>query len=503
MKLYRPKSVLNFVLSGINIPQIMKLYRSKSVLNLVVIGFSMASLPLILALIYAVISVDHIVDQNQQSLSRAVGATGGIVRLTEHLTAMKRSAEQRYILKDNAYFDLYEATHKKLLETMNDLRELQVGEPQQGQLLSLMKKEKALFKILQSDFQNNTLDARGAEEIKTLVILSRSILSKNRLLIDQEIKKMQEKSKSTQKSFIWLAMGVISITFFIVLVFTDLITRPIRQIDRSIRKLGDGALSSEISISGPKDLEYLGKRLDWLRTRLMELEQQKSQFLRHVSHELKTPLTAMRAGVELLIDEVSGGLNKEQQKIVAILDQKNIQLQKMIEALLNFSVVLEKHSALSREKVRLKDVIERVVADHNLAIRAREIHLELNLEDQSLLGDEDKLVVVIDNLISNALKFTPQKGEMKIFLNKRDDKVLLDVIDSGPGIYPEEKLRVFDPFYQGKYSTEKNVEGTGIGLSLVKEYVVAHHGIIEILDKEESGGHFRVTLPIQSVPEEM
>jgi len=217
---------------------------------------------------------------------------------------------------------------------------------------------------------------------------------------------------------------------------------------------------------------------------------------------LKTPLTAMRAGVDLLIDEVSGGLNREQQKVVRILNQKNIQLQKMIEDLLNFSVILERHSALSMESVGLNHIIKKVVTDHHLGMRARGIHLELALEDQTVLGDEDKLLVVVDNLVSNAVKFTPQGGKIKIILNKTGDKMILDVIDSGPGIYPEEKLRVFDPFYQGRHSTEKNVEGTGIGLSLAKEYVVAHHGIIEIVDQKNEGGHFRVTLPIQSVPGE-
>ncbi len=482
----------------------MKLYRPKSVLSLVLVGFSMVALPLIFSLIYAVVNVDRIVDQNQQALFQAVEATRGSLMLTEHLKAMERSARQFQILQDDSFFQMYEITHKTLLDTVEDLSKLQMGERQQQQLRSLVEKEQALFKTLRTDPQNNPMGIGAASAFATLSDLSQSILLENRHQIGLEIKQMQLEAEETQRNLVWQAMAVIPITIIQVIIFTILIARPIRQIDQSIRKLGDGTFSSEILISGPKDLENLGKRLDWLRTRLMELEQQKSRFLRHVSHELKTPLTAMRAGVELLIDEVSGGLNKEQQQIVQILNQKNIQLQKMIEALLNFSVILERHSALSLEKVSLNQIVKKVVTDHDLGIRARgiRIHLELALEDQLILGDEDKLVVVVDNLVSNAVKFTPQNGKIKIILNRKGDKMVLNVIDSGPGIYPEEKVRIFDPFYQGQHSTEKDVEGTGIGLSLVKEYVVAHHGMIEIIDRKDAGGHFRVTLPIQLVPGE-
>lgn len=461
----------------------------------------MVALPLIISLIYAVIHVDRIVDQNQQSLVQAVEATRGSLMLTEHLKAMERSALQFQILEDDSSFQLYKITHQTFLGTVADLSKLQMGETQQQQLKSLVEKEQTLFKDFQAAIGNNTMEVNAATAFAALSDLSQSILSENRRLIDREIEQMQLKAEVTQRNLVWQAMAIIPITIILMLGFTILIARPIRQIDQSIRRLGDGAFSSEISISGPKDLEYLGKRLDWLRTRLTELEQQKSQFLRHVSHELKTPLTAMRAGVELLIDEVSGGLNREQQKVVRILNEKNIQLQKMIEDLLNFSVVLERHSALSLEKIGLNHVVKNVATDHHLGMRAKGIHLELALEDQTIFGDEGKLVVVIDNLVSNAVKFTPQNGKIKIILNKKGNKVVLDVIDSGPGIDPEEKTRIFDPFYQGRHSIEKNVEGTGIGLSLVKEYVSAHHGMIEIVDRQDIGGHFRVTLPIQSFPE--
>jgi two-component system sensor histidine kinase GlrK len=262
--------------------------------------------------------------------------------------------------------------------------------------------------------------------------------------------------------------------------------------------LGDGAFSSEIAITGPRDLEYLGKRLDWLRLRLIELEEQKNRFLSHVSHELKTPLTSIREGAELLADEVVGKLNDNQRKLASILRENTIQLQKMIENLVNFRGVLLRHSALYVTQVNLNGLVEKIAVGHQLAMMAKNIKLELDLAKLTAFGDEEKLMVITDNLLSNAVKFSPCGGAIKIVLKQDGESAVLDVVDSGPGIDPSDRDKVFAPFYQGRALPHGYVKGTGIGLSVVAEYVRLHGGRIEIIDGEVKGAHFRVTLPMRS-----
>ncbi len=483
----------------------MKFYRPKSVLSLVLIGFSMVALPLIFSLVYAIIYVDRLVDQSRQALFQAVQATNGSLMLTEQITSMERSARQFQILGDKSFLQMVTKTHGELQDTTKKLSQLPMGETQQTKIRELTEKEQALFDILRQTPQQaegGLQDETGKEAFPTFAILSglaQSIFSENRQRVTLEIEEMKKKGEEAKRTLLWQAMGVIPVTVIFVVVFTVLIARPIKQIDQAIRSLGNGPLGSKIEISGPQDLEYLGKRLDWLRSRLMELEEQKTQFLRHVSHELKTPLTATRAGVEILIDEVAGELNHEQRKVIQILHQKSIQLQKMIENLINFSVVLERHATHNRQSIGLNLLIEKVIADHHLALMARNIRTELKLPEQNISGDEDKLTVVVDNLVSNAVKFSPVNGKIQVILSQEGDQAVLDVIDAGPGIDPEDKARVFDPFYQGKRSPSSEAEGTGIGLSLAKEYVLAHHGKIEIIDGKNSGAHIRVTLPIYPV----
>ena len=131
----------------------------------------------------------------------------------------------------------------------------------------------------------------------------------------------------------------------IALAFTRFIVRPIAELDASIRQLGSADFTRPIKVRGPEDLRYLGEQLDWLRRRLTELEAQKNRFLRNVSHELKTPLTALREGAELLNDGIAGALAPQQQQVVAIMRDNSVKLQRLIEDLLDYQRAL--HAAAS------------------------------------------------------------------------------------------------------------------------------------------------------------
>ena len=281
-----------------------------------------------------------------------------------------------------------------------------------------------------------------------------------------------------------LAIGV---TFFI--------ARPIRQLDQAIRRLGAGEFEGDIRVVGPADLKYLGGRLDWLRQRLIELEQQKRLFLRHVSHELKTPLTALREGSELLVEGTAGPLTKGQREIVEILKQKSLQLQRLIENLLNYHRAQESMGRLELKAVRLDQVVEQVLEDHRLAVQARRIRPELHLDPFTLHADEEKLRAVVANLVSNAIKYSPDEGMISLALRQQGDEAVLDIGDAGPGVPVEDHERIFDWFYQGEGAPRGRLRGSGLGLAIAREFVLAHGGRIEILQNSGPGAHFRVTLP--------
>src|SRR6267142_2328052 len=210
--------------------------------------------------------------------------------------------------------------------------------------------------------------------------LARNVLNTSNALIDREVESMRRTGERAQR-ILWLQLAAtIPLGILLAVGVTLLIARPIRQLDQAIRRLGAGEFEGDIRVGGPADLKYLGSRLDWLRQRLIELEQQKRLFLRHVSHELKTPLTALREGSELLAEGTAGPLSSEQREIVGILQQKSVQLQQLIEGLLNYHRAQESGGRLELTAVRFDEVVEQVLDDHRLAILARGIRADLRLD---------------------------------------------------------------------------------------------------------------------------
>ena len=285
---------------------------------------------------------------------------------------------------------------------------------------------------------------------------------------------------------------------FLVAGFTILISRPIRQIDAAIRELGSGGFNTPIAVSGPEDLEHLGQRLEWMRQQLVDLEQQKSRFLQQISHELKTPLTALREGAQLLSDDVVGSLTPEQREIAQILRHNSVELQGRIEELLNYGVIQFQKLKLELSPVNPRTILEQVAQSQKLALQAKNIAFNPQSVDLTILADADKIRIVIDNLLSNAIKFSPAGGTIELRMREENQQLQIDVTDEGPGIAAADQPHIFEPFYQGRAHGSGPVKGTGLGLSIVKEYVLEHGGHIEVVATDAPrGAHLRVCLPVR------
>jgi len=216
-----------------------------------------------------------------------------------------------------------------------------------------------------------------------------------------------------------------------------------------------------------------------------------------MSHELKTPLANIREGTELLMDGAVGELQSAQREVTAILRENGMKLQRLIENLLSFSAWQAKSVGLEVSEFKLRPLIKSVLENQQLTLVAQRVRLDVQVEDLTPLADRAKVRLILDNLLSNAIKFTPRGGNISIHARREREQLVIDVIDSGPGIPPDERNRIFEAFYQGKTPQGGHVKGTGIGLSVVTEFVNAHGGSIEILEAATGGAHFRVRLPLR------
>ncbi|MGB5605128.1 MAG: HAMP domain-containing sensor histidine kinase, partial [Gammaproteobacteria bacterium] len=475
----------------------MKFYRPKSILRLILIGFSLVAMPLIVALIIATLSVDRLAGDSQHALFQSVGITQGSQVLGETLTAMERNARQYQVLGDKVLFDVYEENHAKLVETALALKLLELAGDQYRLLDELLSREREMHTILGGHAHDAPETMAAIERFPQLAETVEQIVANNRDLINRELKQIQRKAREVQRTLVYQAIALVPAALVLTALFAMLITRPINQVDQAIRRLGDGKFNEPARVQGPRDLEQLGERLNWLRTRLLELEQEKSKFLQHISHELKTPLTAIREGAELMNEQVVGNLNNQQQEITGILRDNSIQLQKLIEDLLSFSIMRSRASALVRKDVDLKALIENVLENHKVALLARKLELRTTLQPVNLSGDEEKLRILVDNLVSNAIKYSPDGGPLWVLLSKRGANALIEVADAGPGIPAAERDRIFEAFYQGEPAVKGHIRGSGLGLSIAREYAQAHGGEIWVVPSGKAGARLQVVLPIE------
>jgi len=468
--------------------------RPRSFFTLVLLSFGLAVAPLVVGLASTHWQMDRFFAQSVLAVYRAARASEASQILLSQVKEMDRSARQYQVLADSALWESYVNRRVQVLKTLEDLEGLADSDLLREELTRLKDKERMLFARFERTSPGESLGVDTEAEFAALSALASAISTESRNWINSQVVQLSKLSEETQGLLLWQALAIVAGTLLLALMLSAFLTRPVRQLDHAIRGMGDGRLDEPVVVRGPRDLRILGQRLDWLRQRLLALEEKKGNFLRHVSHELKTPLTALREGSALLAEGFLGQLNRQQREVTEVLQRNAVALQRMIENLLNFNMVEARKSTLEVRNVDLVDLIDSVVHEHKLALLARKIELQLVCEPLVLQADREKLRTVIDNLLSNAIKYSPDRGVLRVALGVAEGSAVLDVEDQGPGIRPADAERVFEAFYRGE--GQGRVRGSGLGLAIAKEFVDLHGGTIALIPGPEQGAHFRVTLPL-------
>ena len=476
----------------------MRLYYPKSFLKLVLVGLLLVAMPTLFVLLSMAVSVDQLARRSQTAVQEAAQATQASRRVMELVSAMERNARQFAIVGEPVMLENYQANRERLAKVVQSFANLALERERKIELARLTEVEQEIFSVLSDPHAERQQIAGAVAGFAQLSELAQSIMTRSSDLIDGEIEALRRAGDDVRGMVFWELLALVPAIVFLVAGSTIMVARPIAEIDGAIRRIGGGDLATEVVVHGPEDLRHLGRQLDWLRRRMHELEQQRTKFLQHVSHELKSPLTALREGSELLVGGMAGKLNSEQQEIAAILRENSAHLQRLIVDLLNYGALQSDKLALNIAPVDFKAIIERAVTSQGIALRMKRLRLSASCPDVSLDGDPEKLRVVVDNLLSNAIKFSPPGSEIKLVVERSSAAITVDVSDSGPGIAEGEKDRVFAPFYRGRASQDTGIKGTGLGLSIVREYVLAHGGSVEVVDPGKRGGHLRIMLPHRS-----
>lgn len=271
------------------------------------------------------------------------------------------------------------------------------------------------------------------------------------------------------------------------------LTWSLRALSVATSAVATGSFPEPVRVEGDDEIAALARSFNAMSAQLRELDALKETFLATVSHELRSPLTSMREAGHLLRDEVPGGLNPKQARLVRIIEEGSERLLRLVNQILDLSRLRAGTLPIERKLLELDRVVTRAVDE--LRPQAQEGGLALEVEregdDFDYLGDADRLVQIVINLVANAIRFTPRGGRVTVRVVDAGPEIEIHVEDTGIGIPPNAVPRIFGWYEQA----HRRRGGTGLGLPIVRGLVQAHGGRVTVESQEGKGSRFIVLLP--------
>ncbi len=285
------------------------------------------------------------------------------------------------------------------------------------------------------------------------------------------------------------------------------ISRPIKKLYNATKKLEEGDYNVKLNINTGDEIQKLAEAfnktsdaLSRLEAQRKELDTAKTDFLSITSHELRSPMTPMKAQLQMLHDEYFGKLTKKQKESLEIITRNADRLDKIIVDFLEISRIEAARLKFNFRKTDIVDTIRDTVKFMQGFANEKNIEFDLDIDKiPKIEADPDRISQVLRNLINNAIKFSKEKSKIKVAAKLKDDYIEFSVRDYGCGLSHPNQIRIFEPFYQVDSASRRRHGGTGLGLAICRGIVESQKGKIWVESKPEKGSKFSFTLPLEPV----
>ncbi|MEK6958917.1 MAG: sensor histidine kinase [archaeon] len=312
----------------------------------------------------------------------------------------------------------------------------------------------------------------------------------------------------TRKGMI-IFLTVILFIFVISLVTSFLIVQPIKQLKKATDSLGEGKLSQKVVVNSGDELQELAsafnKSLDVLikiDSQQKQIDRAKTQFITITSHELRSPMTPMKANLQMLEAGYFGKLNKKQMDALEVIFRNTDRLDKILLDFLEISRIEAARLQFTFKKADLAKTVEETVRYMTGLMPEKKIKIKVEMDVLPIVEcDSDRISQVLRNLISNAIKFSPKTGTIKVSAKDAKYYLLFSVGDEGIGISPDDKRHLFEPFFQVDKSFSREIGGTGLGLAICRGIIESQNGKIWVESEVGKGSTFFFTVPLVPIRE--
>jgi signal transduction histidine kinase len=448
-------------------------------------------------------AVGRLVAVNRDISTRTVPAVRHASAIHDAMPGLAGLEARTVILKDPRYVNRWT---ERMIQVREDVRRLSGLLTTRRQQALLDEASGALDDYEKHVAQAQSLLIRGQRQqaVRLVEAESNALVERVQTVLERLIEDIHEAARAAQAEAsrleqrtwtgVMLALGAAVV---LALVGAGLL---VARLTRSLRALSDataavaaGSFHEPLRVEGTDEVARLTRSFNTMAQRLRELDKVKETFLASVSHELRSPLTSMREAGHLLRDEIPGGLNLKQARLVGIIEAGADRLLRLVNQILDFSRLRAGVLPIERMPVALDQIV--ASAADELRPQAQEAGLAMEVERVGdrfeYLGDQDRLVQVVVNLVSNAIRFTPRGGRVTIRVVDAGSELEIQVEDTGVGI-PAMAL----PYIFGWYEqAHRQRGGTGLGLPIVRGLVEAHGGRVTVESHEGKGSRFTVLLP--------
>jgi signal transduction histidine kinase len=295
------------------------------------------------------------------------------------------------------------------------------------------------------------------------------------------------------RALIIATFGATAVALLLGLLLARALTRPLREITAATRSVAGGDLGQKVPVRSSDELGELAVSFNQMSSALAQAQDSRQQMTADIAHELRTPLSVLRGHAEALRDGVIPATPEN----FTIIHDEIVRLNRLVEDLRTVSLAEAGELSLLRQPVSPGRLLERAAAAHTSRAAQRNIELRAQIEPGLPLVDidSDRMSQVLNNLLDNALRHTPDGGSVTLIAKGTPDIVQMGVKDTGPGIAPEELPRIFDRFYRTDKARRRDQGGSGLGLAIAKSIVQAHGGRIWAESQSGEGVTFFIELP--------
>ena len=299
-----------------------------------------------------------------------------------------------------------------------------------------------------------------------------------------------------QMPFVFLIVGLVVSVIIgtcISAAVASKIVRPVREVKKAMHRVEKGDFSQRLEVTGFNgEIDELIESYNKMAQELGGIEMFRENFINSFSHEFKTPLASIQGFAKLLqSDDIT---EQEREEYTQIIIDETSRLSKLSSNILRLTKLENQKTVGKKTRFSLDEQIRKILLVLEPEWSKKKIDLDIDLEDIMYVGSEELMAQIWQNIINNAIKFTPEGGKISVKLFRNEKNISAEIWDNGPSIAPDVKAKIFDKFYQGDRS--RATEGNGLGLALVKRIIELSEGSIEVENDMKKGGVcFRISLP--------